>query len=109
MELAETEKEIRKATDFRFSASASSPSRVPPQPTEAENSTQGGPPSIGSSKISADSEPFTGDGLGSHGAENSTPREPSSADLDHAHDIGRPSTENGVERKPDVNTKDQDA
>ena len=109
MELAETEKEIRKATDFRFPSSASSPSRVTPQPAEAENSMQSGPPSIGSSKISADPEPFTGDGVGTHGTENSTPREPPSADLDHAHDIGRPGTENGVERKPDVNTKDQDA
>jgi sec-independent protein translocase protein TatB len=109
MELAETEKELRKATDFRYPSSTSSPSRVPPQPAEAENSTQSGSPSIGSPKTSADSEPFTGEGVGPHGTEHSTQREYPSADLDHAQDIGRPGTENGVERKPDVNTKDQDA
>ena len=109
MELAETEKEIRKATDFRFPSSASSPSRVPPQPAEAENSMRSGSLSRGSSKTSADSESFTGDGVGTPGTENSAQREPPSADLDHAQDIVRPGTENGVERKPDVNTKDQDA
>ena len=109
MELAETEKEIRKATDFRIPSSTSSASRAPAPPAEAENSTQSGPPSIDSPKTEVVPEPIIGDSLGTHGTENSTHSEPPSADLDHAQDIGRPGTENGGERKPDVNTKDQDA
>ena len=40
MELAETERELRKATDFRPTPPASPPSRSPVQPPESENSIQ---------------------------------------------------------------------
>jgi hypothetical protein len=43
MEMADMEKEIRKATDLRINTSASAPTRNLPQPTEPENSIQ--PPS----------------------------------------------------------------
>lgn len=52
MELAETEKALRKATDFKIAPPDSTPTRVPPQPPEAENSTQ--PPSATSPAIEAD-------------------------------------------------------
>ena len=44
MELLETERELRKATDFHSIAPASPPSRGLTQPPEAENSTQSQPP-----------------------------------------------------------------
>ena len=40
MELAETERELRKATDFSLTPLASPPSRSPVQPPESENSIQ---------------------------------------------------------------------
>ena len=40
MELAETERELRKATDFNLTPPASPPSRSPVQPPESENSIQ---------------------------------------------------------------------
>lgn len=43
LELAETEREIRKATDFRINPPASTPTDVRPQPQETENAIQ--PPS----------------------------------------------------------------
>src|SRR5574341_421055 len=72
MELAETEKEIRKATDFRIPP-ASSPSRGPTQPQEVENSIQ--PPSATPPKTQADAKPTAEDGLESVGSQNSTESE----------------------------------
>ena len=40
MEMAEMEKEIRKATDLRTNSAASTPTRNLPQPTEPENTIQ---------------------------------------------------------------------
>lgn len=54
MELAKTEKEVRKATDFRI-PSATSASRVPSQPPQAENSIQ--PPSTPLPKTQANTKP----------------------------------------------------
>ena len=58
MELAETEKEVRKATDFRI-PSVASPSRVSPQPPQAENSIQ--PPSAPLPKTQANTRPGAGE------------------------------------------------
>ena len=53
LELAETEKELRKATDFRTPAPASSANRGPTQPQEPENSIQ--PPPAKPTAQAADS------------------------------------------------------
>jgi sec-independent protein translocase protein TatB len=74
LELAETEKEIRKATDFRSPSPASSPSRNLNQPQESENSIR-----------------------------------PPSANLPKEQGDGETNTEDDTERRPDVNTTDQDA
>ncbi|HEU0293427.1 MAG TPA: hypothetical protein VFR47_11865 [Anaerolineales bacterium] len=145
-ELAETEKELRKATDFRIPP-ASSPSRVPTQPQEAghsiqpppatppktqvdtrpnavpdvgssgiESSTQSNPPSSNPPKTQASAETVANDGVTSNETENSTRSEPPSASLPDSQSASEPVVEDGAgsnavntEKKPDVNTTDQDA
>ena len=107
VELAETERELRKATDFRYTPPTSAPSRVPPQPEEAEKLIQ--PPSTNPPKTQADAKPIVEDGIGSNGAENSTQSEPPPANLPKAQAAGEPNTETGAVSKPVVNTTDQDA
>jgi sec-independent protein translocase protein TatB len=70
MELAETEREIRKATDFRSTLSASSPSRGLNQPQESENSIQ--PPSANLPERQAEGEPDTEGGIESESNVNPT-------------------------------------
>jgi sec-independent protein translocase protein TatB len=139
MELAETEKELRKATDFRVPP-ASSPSRVPTQPQEAEhsiqpppatppktkvdvesnakdnipdsgveNSTQGEPPSGSLPTAQVDPGPTAEEGVGGNEAENTTQSEPPSVNLPDSQTTSEPDAEADVENKPDVNTTDQNA
>ena len=98
LELAETEKEIRKATDFR----SASPSLKPAPPAEAENSIQ--PPSVDSPRTQADSEPTDGNSVGTHGTEDSTQREPPSANSGTTQSNRGAGTAGGI-----VNPSDQDA
>lgn len=110
LELLETERELRKATDLRAALPPSSPNPPggPNQTQESENSIQ--PPSP-NKDAQASVSPHS-DNLGSsqtQEAENSTQREPPSANSDHALDIGERRTNDSAGRKPDVNTPDQDA
>jgi sec-independent protein translocase protein TatB len=106
-ELAETERELRKATDFRPTPPASSRSRSLNQSQEAENSIQ--PPPANLPKTQAIIEPVAEDNAGANGIASSTQSESSSADSDHALDISHRPANDSVERKPDVNTTDQNA
>jgi sec-independent protein translocase protein TatB len=139
MELAETEKEIRKATDFRIPP-VSPPSRVPPQPKGTEDSAKGEPAPAPPPKTQNDAKPDTAagngnsvtensipaspddspkalaepglppvDSIGGNQAENSTPSEAPSVDLSDSQSTVEPGTEGDEEKKPDVNTTDQDA
>jgi sec-independent protein translocase protein TatB len=139
VELAETEKELRKATDFRIPP-ASPSSRVQTQPKGTENSiqpapatppkTQGDsqpnaadgiqsngvdnstaskPPSANPPKAEADPEPSTEDNVGSNEAEGPTQSEPPSVNLPEPQSNSEPDAQGDVEKKPDVNTTDQDA
>jgi sec-independent protein translocase protein TatB len=138
-ELAETEKEIRKATDFRIPP-ASPPSRVPPQSKGTESSTQSGSPSTNPPKKQpeettttedghesnvvensiapphdsplkpqADTELTADEGHERNQAENSAPGEVSSVSAADPQSTIEPITEADDQKKPDVNTTDQNA
>jgi sec-independent protein translocase protein TatB len=139
VELAETEKELRKATDFRIPPAAP-PSRVqtqskgtensiqpapatPPNTqtdakpntipdagsSEVESSAQSEPPSTDPPKAQADTEPPAEESVGGKEAENSTQSAPPSVNLPEPQSNSEPDAEGDVEKKPDVNTADQDA
>ena len=108
LELLETERELRKATDIRAALPPSSPNPPggPNQTQESENSIQ--PPSPNKDAQASVSP----------GSDNRDPSQPpeaensiqtSSANSDHALDISERRTNDSAERKPDVNTSDQDA
>ena len=104
-ELAETERELRKATDFRSITPASSPSRVPPQRQEAENSIQ--PPPATLPKPQADTEPTAADSVTSHEVESSASSELSSDKKDDQATVS--GSADGSHNNSDVNKTDQDA
>src|SRR5262245_26931475 len=90
MELAETERELRKATDFRPTPPASSPGSSPVQAPESENSIQ--PPAANLPEAEPQDKPDAGAG----NISESQPEE-------------KPDAEAVNESKSDVNTTDQDA
>ena len=93
MELAETERELRKATDFHIPPPASPPSPSPVKPPGSENSVQL-PESENSVQLP---EP-----------ENSI--QPPAAAIPPAQpEVNTDETPAGDQSKPDVNTTDQDA
>lgn len=107
LELAETERELRKATDFRSTPPASSSNRVPPQSQGAENSIQ--PPSLNRPKAQDDTEPPAEASAGGKEAENAAPSEPPSANLPESQSTSEPNAEGDADKKPDMSTTDQNA
>ena len=107
LELAETERELRKATDFRSTPPTSSPNRVPPQSQGAENSIQ--PPAANRPKAQADPEPPAEASVGGKEAENFTPSEPPSANPPESQSTTESNSEGDVDQKPAVSTTDQNA
>ena len=94
MELAETEKELRKATDIRVPPTAG-PSRVPPSPQATENSIR--PPSADPAPAQADAKPDAEDSTGNSGADNSTQGKPPPANPSKTQPEIEPKTATGVE------------
>ena len=96
MELAETEREVRKATDFRIPP-ATPPGRVPPQPPEAENSIQ--PPSAPLPKTQANSRPGAAAGMEGDQTENAMPSEPPAPNPPQTRADVKPASENSMESR----------
>lgn len=112
MELAEMERELRKATDFRSISPASSPSRGLNQPQGAENSTQSELPPSAPLKTQSEAQPITEDSAGS--SENEHSIQPPVANPPEPQADGNPDAEDDSGNKTAggesvVSTKDQDA
>jgi sec-independent protein translocase protein TatB len=97
MELAETEKEVRKATDFRIPPATTSPSRVPPPPPQAENSIQ--PPSTPLPKTQADTKPSAGDVMESNPTKDTGQNETFASNPPETQADIKPASEDGTENR----------